>query len=238
MIMLNISYRKKASGLTLTELLVALTVSLILAAGMISILIQSRSSYKYNEALSAAHSDGATAITVLEQELRLAGYPQDALDLESGIAGTGGAAGATTFAVESTPSITWGGATGDNSIVIQYKAPAANHRNCAGETYALDAFVSERFSIGTDDTGRTGLLCEGLAEKVVLVENVSALSFTYGEDTDGDGVQNGYGAIGDGEISELRNVVSVNVGLTIDVDYTGSPDLQYSTTVPLRNQIQ
>ena len=238
MIMPELARRKRFSGMTLTELLVALTVSLVLAVGIVSVLIQSRSSYKFSEALSAAHSGGETAIIVLEQELRLAGYPQDALDLESGIAGTGGASGATTFAVESTPGITWGGTTGDNSIVIQYKAPAANYRNCAGETFALNAFVSERFSTGTDDAGRTGLLCEGLAEKVVLVENVTALSFSYGEDTDGDGVQNGYGQIEDGEISELRNVVSVNVGLTIDVDYSDIPDLQYSTVVPLRNQIQ
>ena len=226
----------RSVGLTLVELMVALVVSLILTAGIISIFIQSRTSYQVQESLTKARADGAAAISILEQEIRVAGYPQDALILESGIAGTGGATGASTHALASAPTVTWDAATTtDNAIIVQRRSPAAGHLNCAGEVFAANAFVSERFSVGTAD-GRTGLLCEGLADRVVLVEDVTGLTFTYGEDTDDDGVPNGYVPIAN--VVNLNNVVSVGVTVAVDVDYPGMPDLSLSTIVPLRNQIR
>ena len=229
--------QKRMPGFTLIELMVAMTLSLLLTLTVISILIQSKTSHKYQQALSSARSDGAAAITILEQELRIAGYPKGDLDMESGIAGTGGAAGAPTYSALAPPSITWGGATSDNAIMIQYKAPVAGHKNCAGETFNEGDMISERLSIGVDDAGRSGLLCEGLAEKIVLIERVSDLSFTYGEDTDGDGSPNGYEMIGDGKINNLSKVVSITAAVTVDVAYADIPDYTYSTTVPLRNQL-
>ena len=84
--MTSSSSQKRLSGFTLIELMVGMTLSLLLTIAIVSILIQSRTSYKYQEALAAARSGGSSAITIIEQELRIAGYPKDDLDLESGIA--------------------------------------------------------------------------------------------------------------------------------------------------------
>jgi type IV pilus assembly protein PilW len=235
--MRSLSSQKRLSGFTLIELMVGMTLSLLLTIAIVSILIQSRTSYKYQEALAAARSDGAAAITILEQELRIAGYPKGDLGMQTGIAGTGGAAGAPTYSALSPPTIAWGGGTSDNSIIIQYKAPTAGHKNCAGETFNEGDIISERLSVGVDDAGRSGLLCEGQAEKIVLIEKIIDLSFTFGEDTDGDGVPNGYEKIGDGKINDLSRIVSVTAAVTVDVDYADLPDHTYSTAVPLRNQI-
>lgn len=198
--------RNRVKGFTLVELLVAMTLSLLIVLGVTAVLIQSKSSYKYQEALARAQANGSAAIAVLEQELRLAGYPADPLNSVGGIKDT------------STVS----------SVAITYKAPVASYQNCVGTT-SIGNDVDVQFSIGTQ-SGITGLLCNNN----ILSENVTTLTFSYGEDTDADGLPNGYVAAA--SVSNWRNVVSIRTAISVDTENDDLSDLTFSTTVPLRNQ--
>ncbi|WP_168735177.1 PilW family protein [Pseudothauera rhizosphaerae] len=61
-------------GLTLVELLVAMAVGLILIAGVITIFLGSKQSYRTSEALSRVQESGRFALEFMARDLRAAGY--------------------------------------------------------------------------------------------------------------------------------------------------------------------
>lgn len=62
------------SGLTLVEIMVAMTIGLVLMAGIIQVFVASRASYQTNEAVSRVQENGRFAMNVLTREIRMAGY--------------------------------------------------------------------------------------------------------------------------------------------------------------------
>lgn len=64
----------RASGFSLVELLVALAIGLFLLAGALTIFQQTRTQYRSIEAVSRLQESARYAMSVLENDLRLAGY--------------------------------------------------------------------------------------------------------------------------------------------------------------------
>jgi len=67
-------HRRTQRGLTMVELMVALTVSLLLLGGVIQIYASSKQSYRMNEALSRVQESGRFAIEFLSRDIRMAGF--------------------------------------------------------------------------------------------------------------------------------------------------------------------
>ena len=65
---------RKQRGLTLVELMIAMTVGLVLLGGITSIMISSRQTYKVNEAMSRMQDSARYAFQVLSRDVRMAGY--------------------------------------------------------------------------------------------------------------------------------------------------------------------
>lgn len=65
---------RKQRGLTLVELMIAMTIGLLLLGGITSIMISSRQTYRVNEALSRMQDNSRYAFQVLSRDIRMAGY--------------------------------------------------------------------------------------------------------------------------------------------------------------------
>ncbi|MDN3517457.1 PilW family protein [Aquisalimonas lutea] len=68
------SVRSRQSGFSLVEIMVGITISLILLAGVLQIFNSSRQSYRVQEASSRIQENGRFAMAFLARDLRMAGY--------------------------------------------------------------------------------------------------------------------------------------------------------------------
>lgn len=66
--------RAAQAGLTVVEIMVAVTISLILLAGVLQIFISSRGAYRLQQGLSRLQENGRFAMNFLTKDVRMAGY--------------------------------------------------------------------------------------------------------------------------------------------------------------------
>jgi type IV pilus assembly protein PilW len=71
---------KHCAGFTLVELLVGMAVSVIFAVGIVELLVNSRQTFKTQNALAQMQEDGAFISETLNREIRRAGYKLNAWD--------------------------------------------------------------------------------------------------------------------------------------------------------------
>lgn len=68
------SFPKRQAGLSLVELMIAITLSLLLIAGVLQIFLSSKQTYSTNNALSRVQESGRFAMDFLTQDIRNTGY--------------------------------------------------------------------------------------------------------------------------------------------------------------------
>ncbi|MCK0506286.1 PilW family protein [Aromatoleum anaerobium] len=73
---------RQQQGLTIVELMISLTLSLLLLGGVLQVFIGSKQAYRTNEALSRMQESGRFAIEFLSRDLRMTGY-QGCANLET-----------------------------------------------------------------------------------------------------------------------------------------------------------
>lgn len=61
-------------GLTLVEMMIAMTIGMILLGGVVTVLISSKSTYRVNEAMSRMQENARYAFQLLSRDIRMAGY--------------------------------------------------------------------------------------------------------------------------------------------------------------------
>lgn len=66
--------RRRLSGLTLIELMVALLIGSLLIAGAVTVYVQSRNTYRVNETVARLQEVARYALNVVESDVRLAGF--------------------------------------------------------------------------------------------------------------------------------------------------------------------
>lgn len=64
----------KQQGLTLAEMMVAMTIGLVLLGGVVTVLLSSKNTYRVNEALARMQENARYAFQVLSRDVRMAGY--------------------------------------------------------------------------------------------------------------------------------------------------------------------
>jgi type IV pilus assembly protein PilW len=161
-------------GVTLVELMVAITIGLILVAAVGTIFLGSRNTYRVQDDNSRLQESGRTAIDILGRNIREAGFfavtltsplPPISIPVFTGTAVTGadGAAGAV-------DSITV-------SYSVPFNAPTGGSRDCGNTAIANGATATNTFTIVGNN-----LLCNG----VVVVDGVENLQVLYGIDVNND----------------------------------------------------
>ena len=71
---LNGLHQSKTQGFTLIEILIAMLIGLFLVAGVLQIFINSKQSYRMQEALARLQESGRFALDFLDRDIRMAGY--------------------------------------------------------------------------------------------------------------------------------------------------------------------
>ncbi len=84
---------RRQRGLTLIEILVAVTISLILLSGVMQIFMSSKQTYRFQESMARLQENGRFAIDFITRELRMAGFTgcfnQDPTQMENILNDTG-----------------------------------------------------------------------------------------------------------------------------------------------------
>ncbi len=201
-----------AKGVTLIELLIVLVMSAFVIAGIYRLFIAQTRAYTVQDQVVEVQQSIRSAMEILLRDLRMAGFDSDNIGSKIIVAN---------------PVI-----AGDHQVSVSYEYDSTTQHTV---TYSIEV-ATKRLLRQLTTTKDDGSSVAGPQE--ALLENVDALDFTYGVDTNNDGALDSWvsaGAIGTGK------VVSVRVGLTAKPDQT-NPDVKdwisprtLTSAVTLRN---
>lgn len=210
----------RQKGLTLIELMIALTLSLLISASMILLFSNSKESYLLNDNLARLQENGRFAMHLVSRDLRWADYR-----------------GCITRDLLPT-AITGQNDTGLNdsdTVTIVYQPNDCLSVNPAATTTTV-------FSIQDGEQDRPALFrsVDGGADQE-LVEDIADMQLLYGEDTDNDDIPNYY--VDYGSVSDPERIVSVRLNLIAQTpkvtQSTGGERMtrDFTSTIVLRNRI-
>jgi len=203
--------RIDSKGITLIELLVALVICGVVIAGIYRVFVAQSRAYTVQDQVVEVQQGIRSAMEILIRDLRMAGFDSDGTTSKISIAN---------------PIF-----PADNSVIVNYEYDDTHRYEV---TYSLvNGNLTRQLTI-FPDVGPSTTTTDP------LLENVDALNFEYGVDTNDDGAMDGNwvsaGAIGAGK------VVAVRVVLTAKPDQT-NPDVKnwvsprtLTSAVTLRNQ--
>lgn len=202
---------KRQRGLTLVEIMVAVTISLVLLAGVLQVFLSSKASYNLQNGIARLHENARFALDIMTNNISRAGYA----DLSM--------AGPTLNAINTANTqnnVTANAALGfsvannraSDTISVNYQAT----QNCAGVAVAT---ATDRYYLDGSN-----LMCIGNGDAdnpVIIAEGVENLQILYGIDTDadadgigGDRIANTY--VSAANIASEVNVVSVRIAILVN----------------------
>lgn len=218
------SIHRDQRGLTLVEIMVAITISLLLLAGVIQIFSGTKSSYNLQNGLGRMQENGRYAMDMLARDIGMAGFYSIPADFLTKVPFPIIAANT---ADNVTPNVDLGltVASGQASDIIEITYIA--NSDCLGnDTSAGGVAVNRYFLQGTD------LMCLGNGSNTpqILAEGVENMQILYGLDTtndsgtaDPDTIAERY--VSAGNVADWSSVVSVRIALLINtVDSVGGED--------------
>ena len=223
---------KKQLGLSLIELMIAITLGLLMTAALIEFFVSNKQIYRTQESLSRVQENGRFAVHFIATDVRMAGY----VTCFSETSPAGAVAGTNNDGKNNSDSITVSTQTNDCSS--------------ASSTETI------LFEIADNPNGNPALFRTvdgGTAQE--LIEGIESMEILYGADTDGDDTPNYYVPAGTAGLN-MESVVSVRVQLlstslednlttqagTMTVGgYTSPSDRKYrrlyTSTIAIRNRL-
>jgi len=228
---------RTCQGFSLIELMVSLTIGLVVVVAALSAYMGATSSSKMVNAQSVMNEDGQSALSILSQHIRMAGYTSKAAAVDT-VRGCEG-----TFTNIKLGSVNMGGLsctngnTASDSISVFYEADAFNTiatsagkpTDCLGSSLKVDGdglyWAENRFFIDTmAGTATKSLYCKGNAvdnngntidnNHQPLVENVEDLQLTYGSEKDaGDNKVAGYVKAND--VTNWAKILTVRICVVV-----------------------
>jgi len=207
---------KTQKGLSLIELMIAITLSMFIVAAMISLFVNSKENYRMNENMSRLQENARFAVSFISRDVRMADYRACIVGPNSD---------------RNTNAISGQNGTTD-TVTITWQAD-----NCTGEItteYSIQEGASGN-SLFKSETGVNG----GLAQEIV--EGIENLQILYGHDTNGDDVPDYY--VDTAAESDLSDAVSVRFTLTartLESNLSavgGGITRDFTSTVALRNRL-
>jgi type IV pilus assembly protein PilW len=197
-------------GITLIELLVALVICGLVVAGIYRVFVAQSKAYTVQDQVVEVQQNIRSAMEILLRDLRMAGFDSDSVTSKISIAN---------------PII-----PGDHSVTINYEYDDTHRHEI---TYSLlNVNLTRQLTI-FPDVGPSSSTTEN------ILENVEALDFTYGVDTNDDGTLDAWvsaGAIGTAKVVAARAALTAKPDQTnTDVKNWVSPRT-LTSAVTLRNQ--
>jgi type IV pilus assembly protein PilW len=213
---------RRESGLTLIELMVAMTLGMILTLAIGQIFTSSRFTHVSTNENARMQENARFALQMIERELRMAGFYRNGSTgtFPTVVSGVNGPAFVATdgsgvnnsdeFTVRFFGSDNPAGTAADNTVI-----------NCIGEAARLNEAVLDRFYIAANASGEPSLYCASVRPSdtavtttTELLNGIESMQLLLGEDTNSDKTADRYLGIGDAALN-ITNVVSVKVSLLL-----------------------
>ena len=220
----SISVMQQQRGFTLVELMVALTIGLVLLAGVAQVFASNKQAYRYNESLSELQDNGNFAMQFITTQLANAGrVPNPQLFNRAGQdPNDWSVLEAMVYPAANLPVSGTEGGAGNDTLIINIAYPntiATPPTDCSGASIPAPGNfslgnnfgISNTITIATGASGRPSLFCNG----VEIIEGVENLQVEYGVDTDGDRMVDRYYKINAVPAVNIRDILTVRVALMI-----------------------
>jgi type IV pilus assembly protein PilW len=178
--------------------MVAVTISLVLLAGMIQVFMSNKASHNLQNGMSRLQENARSALDILSANIAMAGFTTSVIPLDAlTTANT-----QENITANADHGFTVAAGTASDIIEVNYESATDCLGNASGGT-ATDRYYLN----GTD------LMClgNGSATPEIIAEGIENMQILYGEDNDGDGITNRY--INAGNIIVANPIVSVRVAL-------------------------
>lgn len=235
------SNNEKQRGVTLVELMIALTLSGIVLAAVAHAFLGSKVSFMLNRGLSTLQDNGRHGIATLERYVRMAGF-------QNRNAALGPLADAISGATNA----------GNDKLVLRFGTGTVSAlTDCAGTTAPANDVIELSFERDANDD----LICKARSlaslhdTSVPLVSGVEYFSVRYGEDTNNDRIADVFSPAD--KVTNMQNVIAVQLCLIVNsqdrtdamshtlIDCDGNKATtddgllrrRFFTTVNLRNRI-
>jgi type IV pilus assembly protein PilW len=202
----------KESGLTLVELMVAMTIGLFLVLVIATLFVGAKQTYRVQDNLARVQENGRFAMEMLGRNIRDAGYTNISFSPPASLYAP---PSATSFVkADGTPDVAITGSDGSagspDAITVSYDT-ASDCLNAA----APGGRAVNVFSINASNQ----LIClgNGSAASQVMLDDVEDMQILYGEDTDNDQTPNRYVPAGTAGLV-MGNVYAVHVCVLVRSD--------------------
>jgi type IV pilus assembly protein PilW len=208
---------KFQKGLSLLELLIALTLGIFILASLIGLFVNTKGTYRLNENLARLQENGRFAISFLSRDLRLTDYKACATSdrLDDAITGVNDS-----------------GLNGSDTVTLLWQSNTCD---------VATAIVTTIYSIQAGASGGPALFRSVGGVDQELVEGIQDLQILYGEDTDDDFVADYY--VSAASVSDMAQAISVRIRLvvrTLESNLAtdgGRITRDFVSTITLRNRI-
>ena len=185
---------RRPSGFTLVELMISITITLFLLAGILALVVNMKGSFTTQDQLARTQENALFALTVLDTTIRHAGYFPDPLvskEIDSMPATTTANADGTTYAAGQSITGSAGAGSVSDTITVRFQTASNDGlSNCVGDTNKTAGKVSWSNTFAVDANNR--LTCSVSVDggvpgaPVVLIDNVASLRVLYGVDSKND----------------------------------------------------
>lgn len=231
---------KHARGLSLVELMVAVSIGLLLVLAMMSLYTSSRRTYNVTDEVARMQENARIAFTILDRQLRMAGFIRS--DSDGKFDPAAGKPLTATWKLEAQNDIVGDPKTSDR-VTIRFfgsstPSALANAKytadgsvvNCVGRAIATNEVNTETYFVALGTNGEPGLRCRSTVHRdtgvevynsdtaieatgVELVSGVESMQLLYGDDKLNNGSIYRYLKSDDATLANLDNVRSVRLSL-------------------------
>jgi type IV pilus assembly protein PilW len=198
-------------GFTLVEIMVAMTIGLLMMAGILQITLANKESSRLQRNMGFVQENIRSAMEFLARDVRMAGHyindNPNALILDEDAPVPFLNVSAATI-VTSTPVTADGGGANNDQITLTRES----NTDCLGQATPPDA-NGNQFAINHYFISNQRLMCRGNTSAAQpLVDGVESLQILYGENTDGNPLSaNRY--VQPDQVDDMKNVVSVRIAM-------------------------
>lgn len=198
-------------GLGLVEIMVALTISLLLLAGVMQVFLSNKASSDLQNGLGRLQENARAAMELMAKDISMAGYSATTTPIA-------GIVVANTLD-NTTPNTDLGFTVAKETASDVLEISYGSATDCLGQASVAGVAVNRYYLDGTD------LVClgNGAVNPGLMAEGIENIQFLYGEDSDGDAIANRY--INADNIA-ADPIVSIRISLLAStVEGSGTTDL-------------
>jgi type IV pilus assembly protein PilW len=227
-------YKMNHQGFSIIEVMIAITISLILLAGVLQIFLNAKGSHNLEVGFNQLQDNGRFMDEYLMRNVRLAGYRTPPAQTTTFTAINSLFTGGTAYITATNGT----GSNGSDTLTVRFQGsgngtgtPDGTITDCLGSAADSNTMVTNTFSL----TNNNELQCNAINANAatandtqILISGVENFKVLLGEDLDGDNTADRY-VPGNYAFLNLNRVVSVRVSILMRSDQPANPFTENST---------